>query len=279
MEVPCGQCIGCRLDYAQEWAIRCMHEASLSDNNAFITLTYRDSDLPQFGSLKKSHFQDFMKRLREHLAPKRIRFYHCGEYGEKYLRPHYHALIFGYSFPDRRLWSYGHAKMPLFRSALLEAKWPHGHSSIGELTKESAGYCARYSLKKVRGRALSERDKNTDLLPYQRINDFGEIIDVEPEYSTMSTHPAIGRDWYEQFKSDVFPDDFVVYKGKRVRTPKYYRKVLEVSDPELSADLRSARIRGANKHREDQTPERLAVRETCKIAQTSNLHRSYEANK
>ena len=103
-EAPCGQCLGCRLDYAQEWAIRCMHEAEMQDNNSFITLTYDDQNLPRHGSLDKTHFQKFMKRMREHLSPLKIRFYHCGEYGEKYTRPHYHSLIFGYDFPDG-VWS------------------------------------------------------------------------------------------------------------------------------------------------------------------------------
>ena len=63
--VPCGQCIGCLLERSRQWAMRCSHEASLYDENCFITLTYDDEHLPPDGCLNKEHFQKFMKRLRK----------------------------------------------------------------------------------------------------------------------------------------------------------------------------------------------------------------------
>ena len=227
-ELPCGICIGCRLDYSQQWAIRCMHEAQLQDENCFITLTYEDSQIPTDRSLNKSHFQKFMKRLRDRVAPRKIRFYHCGEYGTKYSRPHYHALLFNYDFPDKRLWSYGQGKNPMYRSKQLESLWDYGYSTISDLTHASAAYAARYSIKKIRGDALDTIDPDTGLKPYETIDpNTGEVLAILPEYSTMSTHPGIGKEWYDQFSTDVFPDDFVIYKGKRCRTPNYYRKLLE----------------------------------------------------
>ena len=44
--VPCGQCIGCRLERSKMWAVRCMHESQLHDKNCFLTLTYNDENLP-----------------------------------------------------------------------------------------------------------------------------------------------------------------------------------------------------------------------------------------
>jgi len=273
-EAPCGQCLGCRLDYAQEWAIRCLHESELYDDNCFITLTYAPEHLPMHGSLDKTHFQDFMKRLRDAVAPLLIRFYHCGEYGDKLSRPHYHALIFNFNFPDKYLWTYGQGKNPLYRSKLLEAKWPYGHSSIGAMTKESAAYCARYTIKKIKGQELLKRDPETDLLPYQTIDpQTGQILDLQPEYATMSRNPGIGRDWYEQFKTDVFPSDYVIHKGRRVRTPQYYRRLLEQSDPILSGQLADKRKAKALLKTHDQSYERLNVREKCKQAQLNNLIR------
>ena len=102
INLPCGQCIGCRLERSRQWAVRCMHEASLHDENSFLTLTYSDENLPPGGSLHLPDFQNFMKRLRKSIAPKRVRFYHCGEYGDILSRPHYHALLFGYDFDDRK---------------------------------------------------------------------------------------------------------------------------------------------------------------------------------
>lgn len=63
--LACGRCIGCRLEYSRQWAVRCVHEASLYDDNCFITLTYDNENLPEGGTLVKKHFQDFMKRLRK----------------------------------------------------------------------------------------------------------------------------------------------------------------------------------------------------------------------
>ena len=100
LEVPCGQCIGCRLERSRQWAVRCIHEAQLHKDNCFITLTYNDEHLPSPPSLSVRDFQLFMKRLRKRFG-KGIRFFHCGEYGEKYGRPHYHACLFGFDFPDR----------------------------------------------------------------------------------------------------------------------------------------------------------------------------------
>ena len=121
----------------------------------------------------------------------------------------------------------------------------------------TAKYCARYSIKKIRGQALQTRNPDTDLLPYQRIDgNTGEIVDIQPEYATMSRNPGIGKTWYEKFKDDIFPDDCVVYQGKRTRTPNYYRTLLAKSDPELSDQLASARLRQSARHKADQTPAR-----------------------
>lgn len=275
-EVPCGQCLGCRLDYSQSWAIRCLHEASQHDSNSFITLTYDDAHLPGDGSLNKKHFQDFMKRLRFEISPTKLRFYHCGEYGEKLARPHYHALIFGYNFPDKTQWTYGTGKNWIYRSEQLERLWPQGFSTIGDLTIQSAAYCARYSMKKIKGKALEIRDPDTDLLPYQVIDNQGEIQNLKQEYSTMSRRPGIGRSWYEKYSSDVFPDDFVIIDGKRRPTPKYYRALLEQADPELATVLQKTRQLRADKHKDNQTYSRLQVREKVKQAQISTLKRNYE---
>lgn len=278
-EVPCGQCLGCRLDYAQSWAIRCLHEASLYEaddgpGNSFITLTYDDEHLPQYGSLKPKHFTDFMKRFRKEIEPNKIRFYHCGEYGDLG-RPHYHALIFGYSFPDRELWSYGQEKSPLYRSTQLERLWPHGFSTIGELNYKTAGYVARYTIKKIRGALAKIRDPETDLLPYETVDQAsGLVVQLQPEYGTMSRRPGIGFAWYQQFKNDIFPDDFCIHDGKRVKTPKYYRNLLEAENPDLAAELRDLRQSAADLHKDNQTRERLQVRETVKQAQINSLQRT-----
>lgn len=91
LQVPCGKCIGCKSDKAMMWSIRCYHEASLHERNAFVTLTYEDAP----PALVKEDLQKFFKRARHSFD---FRYFACGEYGEATHRPHYHALIFGQDF-------------------------------------------------------------------------------------------------------------------------------------------------------------------------------------
>jgi hypothetical protein len=162
IQVPCGQCIGCRLERSRQWAIRCVHEAYGHEDNAFITLTYAPEHLPHDVSLNISHFQKFMKRLRKAISPKLVRFFHCGEYGELNQRPHYHACLFGYDFPDKVLYTI-RDECRLYRSPMLEKLWPMGFATVGDVTFESAAYVARYITKKLP--AISPKNTITGVSP------------------------------------------------------------------------------------------------------------------
>lgn len=166
LKLPCGRCVGCRLERSKQWSIRINHEASLFERNCFITLTFSPEHLPNPPILDVKIFQDFMKRLRKQYVPKcpydepdlreswfadhGIRFYHCGEYGERTARPHYHAILFNFDPPDKVLWKVvnGHR---YYISKSLEEIWGLGHVVIGEVTFESAAYVARYVMKKING--------------------------------------------------------------------------------------------------------------------------------
>lgn len=74
IQLPCGQCIGCRLEHSRQWAMRMMHEASLHEENCFLTLTYDEENIPPDHSLKVEHFQKFMKRLRRRHEKKKYAF-------------------------------------------------------------------------------------------------------------------------------------------------------------------------------------------------------------
>ncbi|AXL15507.1 replication initiator protein [Microviridae sp.] len=267
--LPCGQCIGCRIERSRQWAVRCVHEASLHDDNCFITLTYDNDHLPADGSLDVSHFQKFMKRLRRKFPDKRIRFFHCGEYGEKYGRPHYHALIFGFDFPDKELYQVRNDQK-LFISDILSKLWPFGFSSIGSVTFDSAAYVSRYIMKKVTG------DKAA--LHYSDIDyDTGEILGSrKPEYVTMSRKPGIAADWFREFGSDVFPDDFVVINGKKYKPPKFYDGQFELSHPDELKAIKAKRIVDAKARSFDNTPERLHVKEKVKFVQLQRLVRGLD---
>lgn len=248
LELACGQCRGCRAERARQWAVRCVHESLMHERNCFVTLTYRDSSLPLDMSLDVSHWQKFAKRVRKELGP--FRFFHCGEYGEQSLRPHYHACLFGLDFSEDRIYIKGSDFQRLYTSPTLERLWGYGNVSVGNLDYESAAYVARYCTKKITGE-LAEGH-------YLRYNDDGEVWSVRPEYCTMSRRPGIGSTWFDRFMSDVYPSDEVVHKGKKHLPPKYYDGKL----PEVELEFYKAKRRAAAKRRSAElTPERLRVRE------------------
>lgn len=265
--VGCGQCLGCRLERSRQWAIRCVHESSLFDKNCFITLTYSSKFLPPNGSLVLEDFQKFMKRLRKRYGPG-IRYYHCGEYGTKFGRPHYHAILFNIDFPDQILWK-SERDVDLFRSESLEEVWPFGYSSVGTCTFESAAYVARYILKKVTGDRSFEHYACID-------HDTGELLSVrKPEYTTMSRRPGIGKNWFEKYYSDVYPNDYVVFRNKQMRPPKFYDSLYEVLNPDDFERLKKKRKYSAIKNKSDNTPERLNVKHQIKLSQVARLPRSF----
>ena len=261
VSVPCGQCVGCRLERSRQWAIRCTHESKCWSDNMFLTLTYNDDKLPG-PSLVKEHFQLFMKRYRKSLSSN-IKFFHCGEYGTKSGRPHYHALIFGHRFDDLKL----HQKTdhgPLFTSETLEHHWrdveddkPLGFCTIGQVTFESAAYTARYVMKKQLGKDAE---------------DYYSSRGIIPEYCTQSN--GIGEAWFHKHYKDWYRDDFIVVEGRPCgRPPRYYDKLLAERDPVLFADVKRRRIAAAKEHQADQTSGRLRVREEVREARIRKLER------
>lgn len=279
-ELPCGQCIGCRLEYSRRWACRCMDEASLHEENCFLTLTFDEAHLPKDGSLDVSVFQKFMKRLRisrvrdlqakhgnawkKYFKP--VRFYHCGEYGEKLGRPHYHALLFGHDFADKELFVMRNGN-PFYVSKELDQVWQQGHALIGECTFDTAAYVARYVMKKITGAAAPAHYGN-----------------LKPEYVTMSRRPGIGTGWFEKFKGDVYPGDFKVVNGVKTRPPRFYDNLLQLEDPALFERLKARRREAAPKwerqkdgsFEKESSLYRLSVKEQVKLAQISSLKRPLE---
>lgn len=268
-EVACGQCLGCRLDRSRAWATRIVHEASLYDENCFITLTYDQENYPPGGSLVKKHFQDFMKRLRKHFSERKIRYYHCGEYGENYDRPHYHACIFNLAFKDLELIGINDGNH-LFYSEVLESIWGKGFCTVGDLTFESAAYTARYVTKKVTGKNANDF--------YLRCDEYGVAFWLLPEYSTMSRRPGIGRRWYEEFKSDVFPSDEVPVPGSGVfkKVPRYYETILEREDGATFEQVKAMRKVFLKAHVDEYSPQRLMDKYKVKKAQMDLSNRRFE---
>ena len=275
IKIPCGRCIGCRLSYADDWATRCMLERSTSDEGVFLTLTYAPEHLPRDMSLNHKHFQAFMKRLRKRkyldkglkgtefefdymfdLCPNPVSFLMCGEYGDQFLRPHYHAVIFGINVPDLEL-LFTRGGHKVYTSEILKDVWGKGHVSIGSVTWQSARYVARYITKKVFGDSSKEH--------YSRICDqTGEVYQVKPEYSQSSRRNVLGKKFYQSFASDMYPSDFVTIQGVKRRIPRYFDKLLAIDNPSLLESVKQARKVKARNASDDYTDERLAIKEELK---------------
>lgn len=265
IDLACGQCIGCRLQRASDWALRCVHEAQLHPQNAYVTLTYEESNLPSGGSLQYRDFQLFMKRLRKSNPRRLIRFYMCGEYGDLNKRPHFHACLFNIDFTsDQVYWSKNKNGDPLYTSPTLSKLWPLGHATAGQVTLQSAGYCARYILQKVTGDAADPHYKGRT-----------------PEFNRMSlggrsANGGIGAAWVSRFRSDVFPCDYVVDAvGRKHRVPRYYDRLNErFNASDLDQVKASRELRASDpKSRADNTPSRLRAKEEVTTAATRQLIR------
>jgi len=254
----------------------------MHSENQFITLTYSDSHLPYDNSLNKKHFQDFMKRYRKHTwrhdSGQKIRYFQCGEYGSEdhTKRPHYHALIFGHRFRDEKLYKV-HNDNNLYTSDILTDLWGMGHAITGDLTWESAAYCARYSLKKLNGAKLYEEDPATGLLPYERLHrDTGNIVEVQPEYATQSRRPGIGKNFLAEYQTDIYPFDEVIINGHPTKPPRYYDEIYARTNPESMETIKNNRVHNGEKRAADNTRARLREREKVKLAQTQLLKRGIQ---
>lgn len=250
LPLPCGRCIGCRLDHAQMWTARMLHELHFHDRACFITLTYADDNLPPSQSLSKDELQKFFKRFRKHLKVRKIRYYACGEYGGQTLRPHYHAIIYGWEPDDLRPIS---RNSPRGTSATLERIWGLGYVTVGPVNYETCAYTARYVTKKITGPKAEEH--------YLRVHrDTGEIVSVLPEFATMSRRPGLGSQYFDKYGHQLNHDDFIVVRGNKAKVPRYYDKLMEKNRPDLLASKKETRVKRARENRAESTPARLAAR-------------------
>lgn len=204
-----------------------------------------------------------MKRLRRSL-PYEIRFYMCGEYGENFGRPHYHACIFGHRFNDLTLYRIKD-EVRLYTSKTLSRIWGKGHVTVGDVTFKSAAYVARYIMKKITGEQAWDHYLDTDT---------GVL--KQPEYTCMSLKPGIGKTYFEKYTSDLFPRDYNVLDGNKHKNPRYYSNLYEIAEPENMAAIKNKRLNEQKKRQADNTPERLKVKETCQMAKLKYLKRELQ---
>ena len=270
VDIGCGQCIGCRLDASRQWAVRCVHEAQLRDENSFITLTYSPENLPSDQSVNREHWLDFMKRLRKRTG-QRIRYKMCAEYGtdqdptttRTIGRPHYHALLFGYDFPDKE-----HMSETLFGSKELDDVWGLGHTSVGQVTFQSAAYVARYTMKKVNGDQADDH--------YQVVDErTGEVTNLRPEFTGGSNRPGIGHDWFMKYRTDL-DKGFITLNGVKMGIPKYYINLYKKYFLDEYETLEEVRRTQVDVDDPENTLARLSAREEVRKYKTDRLRRTLQ---
>ena len=253
VQVPCGKCVGCRLDHARMWSIRCVHESQMCVESMFLTLTFDDDCLIERGqNLDKRDLQLFNKRLRK-FALSKLRYFACGEYGSLNGRPHYHELVFGYRFPDLEPWS-SRDGVTCYRSATLESLWPYGFSLVGDVTPESCAYVARYVVKK----------QETE----------GRYVDRPKEFVLMSRRPGLGRPWIDRYSGEVYGNESgtVLVGGYPCRPPRYYDNLQLDSYPAQVASIKQRRIAFAREQCGVGCPS-LASREAVAVSRLNRLKR------
>ena len=274
VKLPCGRCIGCRLENARQWALRCEHELTLHNEGCFLTLTYNDENLPTDRSVRKEDWQSFLKKYRKAIYPKKIRFMACGEYGDNqepdkiacnFGRPHYHAIIFGHNFTDRVPFKKSASGEQLYQSDELDRLWDKGYASIGEANRKSAGYVARYITKKIGGEEAEDHYQWVDLTT-------GEVTYVQPEFALHSKQPGLGHGWFMKYRSDL-EKGFLTVDGKKVAIPKYYLRLMEKYDDAKHAELTTRRSQEMDHLDPDNTLDRLRVKEEVKKIRTKTLER------
>lgn len=257
--VPCGKCLGCRLDRARSWGLRIMHESKMHKQNTFLTLTYDKENLPDVGTLVPTHLQLFHKRLHNRLLDSRgygIRYYGAGEYGDINKRPHYHSIVFGYDFPDKLIYSTNSKGEHIYRSKLLDEIWGMGGCKIGAVTYASAFYVARYCCKKVDG-------KQREAGHYQVYDADGVIHERVPEFAHMSRRPGIGSSYFDKYGDEVRRHDSVIVNGHEVPSVRYYDLKIEARN---AADLELIKKRRrAKRVWSERQVDRRRVKEQLKI--------------
>lgn len=271
-KVPCGRCIGCRLEKARQWAMRAVLESHLYDHCYSLTLTYDDANLARYcpdGGLHHEEFQKFMKRYRKMFGSE-IRYFMCGEYGDRHGRPHFHAIIFNHKLPDLRFHKMSGA-YPLYTSKALSRIWNRGYCAVGNMSFESAGYIARYHTKVHKGQHEKMIGGFCDIKT-------GEFHKKRQEYSQASRRPGLGGDWFKQFKSDCYPKDFVTVRGIKMKPPKYFDYLYEKVDETALALVKERRRKHVNNQSfiDDNTPERLAQREYVKYKEYERMVRNID---
>lgn len=283
--IPCGKCLSCRIKQTKEWAIRIELEAKKYKYNYFITLTYNDENLyiPEEittkdgetyyndgtwkGSLNKKDLQQFIKSVRNWFKREYnhngVKFYACGEYGSSLYtnRPHYHIILM--NCPEIELEPIGQnrvTKHGYYTNQRMEQIWHKGYITIGKVNWDTASYTAGYCQKKLFGE-----------IKEKYYAEKGQI----PIFSTMSRRPGIGKSYYDEHKNQIYElDEIINGKGKSIKPPKYFDRLMENENQEIIENVKEYRQYITEKEQEKKYKNtNLTMEEQLKVEEKEALHK------
>lgn len=287
--LPCRKCIGCKSDNAKMWMTRAYNEMKLHKQNCFITLTYSDEsplvkdDPLCLATLRYKHFQNFMKRLRKEYNYPKLKYLMSGEYGSKNNRSHWHAILFNFDFPDKKL-QYVSKGYRHYSSDSLNRLWsvydrkdniyvPIGFTDLADCDVDCCAYVSQYVLKKAND--FGEKPVYVDNM----MNDDGtvtplELIDRVAPMVRSSRNPSIGLDWFKKYGSQFVELGYVPVKSGdkfiNIKCPKYYNDKFEEIYPEKYSVIKKCK---EEKAKQIGKPKMSDLRTWCE----SHLHRVKEA--
>lgn len=158
---PCGKCIFCRSRKRKQWTTRLTLETESHEENAFITLTYKEYDpfieselFAKSRSLDYTDIQKFHKHLKMNIkrqGEETYKHFNAGEYGEiGTKRAHWHLILFGFK------------NTPQNEENILKI-WKHSNLTERVIepildTESVAKYVSKYVIKKI-GMSKEEYEK------------------------------------------------------------------------------------------------------------------------
>ena len=218
--IPCGRCIGCRLDKMSVWSGRASAEI-IKGRNAFVTLTYDDFHL-NFNdnflrpSLSKVQIQNYLNNIRLQLKKYSLpfgcrqdyKYYLVGEYGDSFQRPHYHVLFFGLDFHDLK--------------HFFEKTWHYGSVKSLPCNSATIRYVLDYMTKSVNGRYAVEQFDNQGL---------------ERPFSSCSK--GFGYDYFYNHRFDINEYGMIKNGDRFLSVPPYYKNMfcLHTADDVARRDM------------------------------------------
>lgn len=199
LQLPCGTCIGCRQNRAMHWALRCHLEAQNHLDTCVTTLTYDDHYLPP--TIRRADLQLWLKRLRKN---RKIRYYACGEYGEQFGRPHYHAILFGLNAETKS----------------IDNAWQRGITRTDNASIEAINYITSYTAKKA-GWYINRKRLNRE----ERLDpETGELYTWEAPFQIMSRRPGLGSHAKRYYQSWAL---YAISNGTKLNVPRFYKTAWE----------------------------------------------------